>query len=77
LGKQTRMLAETPMDLSPISHWEEFELAFEVPATECPMQQVRLNLDARSSSEQLVRGRFWYSDLGIRRLDETATKSGD
>ncbi|MGD9805879.1 MAG: hypothetical protein AB7E81_03670 [Hyphomicrobiaceae bacterium] len=77
LGKQTRMLAETPMDLSPISHWEEFELAFEVPTTECPMQQVRLNLDARSSSEQLVRGRFWYSDLGIRRLDETATKSGD
>jgi hypothetical protein len=76
LGEHTRMIAETPMHLSPVSRWDEFLLEFEVPAQECPMQQLRLNLDSRSASEQLVRGTIWYSDLSIRRLTGTDSVRG-
>jgi hypothetical protein len=68
-----RMIAETPMHLGPISGWQEFELDFAVPATACAMQQVRLDFDARSSSEQLVRGTLWYSNMTIRRQEAAAT----
>jgi tetratricopeptide (TPR) repeat protein len=75
LGQPPRMLAETPMHLTPVHQWDAFELAFEVPANDCPMQQVRLNLDTRSTSEQLVRGTILYADMAIRRVPEAESKA--
>lgn len=67
------VLAETPMHLGPISLLQPFDLDFEVPEVNCPFQQIRLDLDARSSSERLVKGTFWYSDLAITRVSRKAT----
>ena len=69
LGNPVRLLAESPMHLGPVAEWERFELEFEIPA-DCLMQQVRLDHDARSPSEQLARGTLWYADMAIRRRQE-------
>jgi len=41
--------------------------AFAVPDADCKAQQVRLALDARSASEQLITGSIWYDQLQIVR----------
>jgi len=45
----------------------EFSVAFAVPDADCKAQQVRLALDARSASEQLITGSIWYDQLQIVR----------
>lgn len=50
--------------------WNRFEFSFTVPDQNCPAQQLRLELDARSASEQLVSGSFWYDDLRITKVSE-------
>ena len=50
--------------------WKEFDITFEVPATECHAQQVRLVHDARSESEKLVTGSMWYDELKISRIEQ-------
>jgi hypothetical protein len=47
--------------------WKDFEFSFTVPAAECRAQHLRLELDARMPSEQLVSGSLWYDDLAIER----------
>jgi hypothetical protein len=47
--------------------WKDFEFSFTVPSTDCRAQYVRLTLDARSASEQLVSGAIWYNGLRIAR----------
>ena len=62
--------------------WSSFAVAFTVPG-DCPVQTIKLALDARSTSETFVSGSIWYDDLRIARLeppepsDEAATVPGD
>ena len=68
LPPASRQLAETEMHLGLIPAWQEFRLSFVVPATDCETQQIRLDLDARSTSERLVRGTMWYDDIVLKRV---------
>jgi hypothetical protein len=47
--------------------WRTVEVSFTVPGPECRAQQLRLSLDARMASEQLVSGSVWYDELQIDR----------
>jgi hypothetical protein len=49
--------------------WKDFEFTFTVPGagSDCRAQYVRLDLDARSASEQFVSGSIWYDELRITR----------
>jgi hypothetical protein len=41
-----------------------------VPPTGCPAQYIRLDLDARMASEQLVTGSMMFTNLELSRADE-------
>ena len=58
-------IGESGMTIGAYPKWREFSFVFTVPATDCPTQVVRLQLDARMPSEQLVTGAVWYDDLRI------------
>jgi hypothetical protein len=60
-------LAKTSMITGPAQPWTDFSVAFAVPDAGCRAQQVKLFLDARSASEQLVSGSIWYDKLQIVR----------
>lgn len=47
--------------------WRTVETAFEVPASGCRAQTLRLVHDSRSASEQFISGEVWYDDLSIVR----------
>jgi hypothetical protein len=64
-GGAGTQLGQSPMALGVAKDWKDVELAFTVPATGCKAQQLRLVLDARSASEQLVSGSVWYDELSI------------
>lgn len=63
----TRLVAETSMHLGPIPNWRDFELELAIPEKGCDAQRIHLDLDARSSSEFLVRGTMWYDDIRLAR----------
>lgn len=60
-------IAKTAMVTGAVPAWTEFSVAFAVPDADCRAQHVRLALDARSASEQLVTGSLWYDKLQIMR----------
>jgi hypothetical protein len=62
-------LGESAMSLGSAPAWRDIEFTFAVPNTNCRAQQLRLDLDARMASEQLVSGSIWYDDLRIQRVD--------
>jgi hypothetical protein len=66
-------IAESPMLIGAHPIWKDLEFSFTVPAENCRAQQLRLDLDARMSSEQFVTGAMWFGDLGISRA-ETASR---
>jgi hypothetical protein len=61
-------IARTAMVTGSVPDWTEFSVTFAVPDADCRAQQVRLALDARSASEQLVTGSIWYDKLQIVRV---------
>ncbi|MDH4980686.1 hypothetical protein [Hyphomicrobium sp. D-2] len=65
-----KVIAESPMFLAREPNWTPFEADIEVPAEDCSAQEVRLVLDARSASEELISGYVWYDALKIRRQDD-------
>ena len=61
LGESAMLIGATPA-------WRDVEFSFTVPDDDCRAQQLRLDLDARMSSEQLVTGAMWFDELKIGRL---------
>jgi len=70
VGGKRKLLGEAPMFVGVTRNWKNFEAAFSVPNKNCRAQQVRLQFDARSASEQLVTGTAWYDDLVISRASD-------
>lgn len=62
-------LAKIEMVAGSMAIWSEFSVTFVVPPSGCRAQYVRLWLDARSASEQLVTGSAWYDGLQITRAE--------
>lgn len=69
------ILGRTPMFLGTARTWTDLEANFQVPATDCRAQRLKLVLDARSASEQLITGKIWYDEIAIvAKPDETSPK---
>jgi hypothetical protein len=62
-------LGQSPMILGAASSWKEVEVAFTVPDKGCRVQHLRLSLDARMPSEQLVSGSVWIDEVRIARTE--------
>ena len=65
---QSTPIGESPMIGGVASTWKEIKFSFTVPATNCRAQYVRLDLDARMASEQLVSGSVLMNQLHISRV---------
>ncbi|MFV0281811.1 MAG: tetratricopeptide repeat protein [Rhodoblastus sp.] len=48
--------------------WRPFSVSFDVPASNCAAQLLRLELAARIPQEQVASGTVWFSELAIDRL---------
>jgi hypothetical protein len=68
------MIGESGMVAGRASTWKDLEFPFAVPGADCPAQFLRLDLDARMSSEQFASGTLWFDDLRVARLADTAQK---
>lgn len=67
-------IAESPMILGVARTWTEFKMSFSVPDRDCRAQAVRLELDARSASEQFVSGAIMFDDMRIvRKVSQPST----
>jgi len=62
-------LAKSEMVMGATPVWSDFAVTFTVPPSGCRAQHIRLWLDARSASEQLVTGTVWYDGLQIARVE--------
>jgi hypothetical protein len=51
-----------------IRNWSRVAFTFTVPETDCRAQYVRLDLDARMASEQMISGSMLFTDLHILRV---------
>jgi tetratricopeptide (TPR) repeat protein len=67
---------ESPMIMGTTSDWTNVAFSFTVPATGCPAQYVRLDLDARMASETLVSGSILFDNLQISRTANPPTSGG-
>jgi hypothetical protein len=61
------VIAESPMIIGRAADWRDIAIKFTVPGKGCRAQYVRLDLDARSQSEQLVSGSVYFNRLQIAR----------
>ena len=61
-------IEESPMIIGTMPSWRTVAFTFTVPATGCRAQYVRLDLDARMASEQLVSGSIMFDELQISRV---------
>jgi hypothetical protein len=62
-------LGQSPMTIGAAPGWKEVKFSFTVPGADCRAQHLRLELDARMASEQLVSGYAWYDELRLSRDD--------
>jgi hypothetical protein len=62
------IIEESPMIIGMMPSWRTLAFTFTVPARDCPAQYVRLDLDARMASEQLVSGSMMFDELQISRV---------
>lgn len=60
-------IAATDLLQGDSSEWRDFSLSVTIPPEGCRIQQIRLDLDARSASEKLVTGSMWFDDVKISR----------
>jgi hypothetical protein len=61
LGASDRLIGTT--------RWHSFDVAFEVPASGCRAQWLRLELAARIAAERHAAGAGWYDDLAVARVE--------
>jgi hypothetical protein len=66
-GEAETRIGESPMISGVTPAWKDVHFIFTVPATDCRAQYVRLDLDARMASEQLVSGAIMFDELHISR----------
>jgi hypothetical protein len=64
LGSPERQLATTE-PVAGRAPWRNFQAPFSVPATDCPAQRLRLQLDARVALDLDARGQAWFDDIEI------------
>lgn len=69
-GGAVRSIGEGDMFIGLADLWQKIEIGFSVPEKDCRAQELRLDLAARSPSEQLVSGSLWYDELKIERLED-------
>jgi tetratricopeptide (TPR) repeat protein len=55
--------------LAGTDQWHPFEVQFTVPAEDCAVQVLRLELAGRVSLDFQVKGSVWFDDMGIDRQD--------
>ena len=67
-GDAETRIGESPMISGVTSAWKDVQFIFTVPAADCRAQYVRLDLDARMASEQLVSGAIMFDKLHISRV---------
>jgi len=70
----TEPIGESGMVAGRSPTWKTIEFTFAVPSANCGAQYLRLDLDARMSSEQFASGTLWFDELRISRLADTASK---
>jgi hypothetical protein len=63
-SKPAESLANTQL-VSGTMPWADFEVKFQVPATDCKAQWLQLELPARIDSEWKIEGQAWYQSLQI------------
>lgn len=68
-------IAESAMIGGEVQTWSDINFDFTIPETKCAAQLVRLDLDARMASEQLVSGSMQFTGLSIARSDADADDS--
>src|ERR1700685_3915094 len=67
-GDTETRIGESPMISGVTAAWNDVQFIFTVPAADCRAQYVRLDLDARMASEQLVSGAIVFGELYISRV---------
>jgi hypothetical protein len=67
VGAPSTPLGQSPMMIGAVPSWQPIEFSFTVPERDCRAQHLRLELDARMASEQLVSGTVWCDALSIAR----------
>ena len=67
-GEAATRIGESPMISGVTSVWKDVQFIFTVPAADCRAQYVKLDLDARMASEQLVSGAIMFDELHISRV---------
>jgi tetratricopeptide (TPR) repeat protein len=75
-GQADGKLGESPTILGAAQNWTNISFTFTVPAADCRAQNVRLDLDARMASEQLVSGSMLFDALQISRVANPAAAGG-
>ena len=61
-------IEESPMIIGMMPSWRTVAFTFTIPTQDCRAQYVRLDLDARMASEQLVSGSMMFDELQISRV---------
>lgn len=67
---------ESQMIVGVMKDWKTVAFTFTVPDKDCAAQYVRLDLDARMASEQLISGSILFDDLQISRVAPSPPPSG-
>lgn len=67
---------ESEMIAGATQGWKSVAFAFTIPAKNCSAQYVRLDLDARMASEELVSGTIYFDRLQISRVSQPAAAGG-
>jgi hypothetical protein len=65
--KVTSPVGESPMINGIASAWRDVAFKFTIPSADCRAQYVRLDLDARMASEQIISGSMLFDELQIQR----------
>ena len=69
VGDQASDIGESALIGGRTRAWTAFSFDVVVPETGCAAQEIRLMLDARTPSEQLVSGTISFDEISVRRLD--------